>query len=164
MIKLAKQRSTQYLNIENQIAEVLTWDFPERQFDCIVSIATLHHLPFENILQKMKSALKTNGTLRVLDLYKAVGVIDLMMSLLAIPVHTILKLKNTGRIRESREIKDAWAEHGAHDTYLTVSEVRRACHDMLPGAIIKKHLLWRYSIVWKKQAIGVKGERFSITE
>lgn len=158
MIKLAKQRSAQYSNIEYQVADVMTWDFPERQFDCIVSIATLHHLPLEIVLQKMKSALKTNGVLIVLDLYEAEGVRDLLMNLLAVPVHTILKLKNTGRIQESREVREAWEEHGAHDTYLPIYEVRRLCRDLLPGAIIKKHLLWRYSIVWKKQAIDVKDE------
>jgi ubiquinone/menaquinone biosynthesis C-methylase UbiE len=45
MIKVAKLRSVQYSNIEYQIADVLTWAFPQRQFDCIVSIATLHHFP-----------------------------------------------------------------------------------------------------------------------
>ncbi len=150
MIKVAQQRSVEYSNIEYQIADVLTFDFHEQHFDCVVSIATLHHLPLEIILQKMRSILKPNGILLVLDLYEAVGFKDGVRDLLATPVHTILKLKHTGRIREAEEVRAAWAAHGANDTYLPVSEVRQVCDNLIPGAKITKHLLWRYSIVWQK--------------
>ena len=149
MIKLARLRSEQYPNIEYQIADVFAFDFSGEQFDCIVSIATLHHLPLEEILQKLKSTLKPNGILFVLDLYEAEGIRDRVMNMLAMPVHTILKLKHTGRIGEAKEVRAAWSAHGANDTYLPVSEVRRICGNLLPGAIVTKHLLWRYSLVWK---------------
>jgi SAM-dependent methyltransferase len=150
MVKIAKQRSAGYSNIEYLVADVMAWDFPRERFDCIVSIATLHHLPFENILQRMKSGLRANGVLMVLDLYEPEGIRDLLLNLLAVPVHTILKLKNTGRLRESEKIWEAWADHGKHDRYFPVSSARRICDDLLPGAIIRKHLLWRYSAIWKK--------------
>ena len=57
MIKLAKQRSAECPNIDYQIADVAVWDFPKEAFDCIVSIATLHHLPFANSVKRMKSGL-----------------------------------------------------------------------------------------------------------
>lgn len=151
MIELAQQRSVKYSNIDFQVADAMKWDFPKKQFDCIVSIATLHHLPLEHILLKMKAALKPNGVLMVLDLYKAEGIKDFLLSIPAMPVHTILKLKHTGRIRTSPAVKAAWAAHGAHDTYLHLSEVGRICCDVLPGAVIKKHLLWRYSMIWKNR-------------
>jgi len=72
-------------------------------------------------------------------------------NLVAVPLHAFLKLKNTGRIRETREVREAWAKHGEHDTYHRVSQVCRIAEDLLPGATIQKHLLWRYSIVWRKQ-------------
>jgi SAM-dependent methyltransferase len=150
MIKIAKHRSAAYSNIHYQIVDVLAWDFPIERFDCIVSIATLHHLPFELTLQRMELGLKPNGCLIVLDLYQTEGIRDLLINLWATPLHLILKLKNNGRLGEAKEAQDAWAKHGKHDSYLPVSKVRRVCDDLLPGAIIKKHLLWRYSIVWQK--------------
>ena len=50
MISLARERSGQYANIDFQVADVLAWEFSPEQFDCIVSIATLHHLPMEEWL------------------------------------------------------------------------------------------------------------------
>jgi SAM-dependent methyltransferase len=58
---------------------------PAAHFDCIVSIATLHHLPLELMLEKMKAALKENGVLLVLDLFKAESASDFVLSIPAIP-------------------------------------------------------------------------------
>jgi hypothetical protein len=48
-------------------------------------------------------------------------------------------------------VREAWAEHGRHDTYPTLDEMRRICDGVLPGALIRGHLLWRYSLVWRKE-------------
>lgn len=151
MIEIAKEQSQQYQNIDFRIADVMTEKFSSNQFGCIASIATLHHLPFEPILYKMKEALQTKGTLLVLDLFQAESLADFSTSLLAIPANLILKLIKNGQINESVELKAAWAEHGRTDKYLTLSQVHRACATILPEAKITRHLLWRYSIVWKKE-------------
>lgn len=152
MIQIARKRSREYTNIDFRVANVLEWKFPAGQFDCAASIATLHHLPMEEMLTKMKSALKANGTLLVLDLFQGEGLPDVLRSTLAVPVSTTLKLIKTGLVRPSRAEREAWAEHGQRDVYLTMSQVRKICADVLPGAQVRKHLLWRYSIVWKKAA------------
>jgi ubiquinone/menaquinone biosynthesis C-methylase UbiE len=152
MIQIARERSREYANIDFRVANVLEWKFPAGQFDCVASIATLHHLPMEEMLTKMKSALKANGTLLVLDLFQGEGLPDVLRSALAVLVSTILKLIKTGRVRPSRAEREAWVEHGQRDVYLTLSQVRSICADVLPGAQVRKHLLWRYSIIWKKAA------------
>ena len=152
MIQIARERSREYANIDFRVANVLEWKFPAGQFDCVASIATLHHLPMEKMLTKMKSALKANGTLLVLDLFQGEGLPDVLRSALAVLVSTTLKLIKTGRVRPSRAEREAWAEHGQRDSYLTLSQVHKICEEVLPGAQVRKHLLWRYSIVWKKVA------------
>src|SRR5262252_8583858 len=57
MIRLAQERSHHYPNITYRVTDVLAWEFPSDHFDCIVLIATLHHLPLEEMLLKMKDAL-----------------------------------------------------------------------------------------------------------
>ena len=154
MIQIARERSRECANIDFRVANVLEWKFPAGQFDCVASIATLHHLPMEEMLTKMKIALKANGTLLVLDLFQGEGLPDVLRSALAVLVSTILKLLKTGRVRPSRAEREAWVEHGQRDVYLTLSQVHKICADVLPGAQVRKHLLWRYSIIWKKAAKG----------
>jgi ubiquinone/menaquinone biosynthesis C-methylase UbiE len=149
MIRLARERSEQYKNIEFHVADALSWNYPADHFDCILSIATLHHLPLEEMLAHMKRALRVNGMLLILDLYQE-SLTGAFTTLAAIPVDLMLKYLNTGRINEPQEVRAAWAEHGKHDTYLTLSAIRQRCQVLLPGVKIRKHLLWRYSLVWKK--------------
>lgn len=150
MIQIAKERSKLYPNIDFQVADAVVWEFPSKQFDCIASIATLHHLPIEEMLVKLKYALRVNGTLIILDLFQEEGLSDALTALLAIPMSAVLRLIKNGRLREPRKVREAWAEHGRNDSYLTFSQIRQVCASLLPGAKIKRHLLWRYSITWKK--------------
>ncbi|HEX8140424.1 MAG TPA: class I SAM-dependent methyltransferase [Pyrinomonadaceae bacterium] len=151
MIRLARECSRRFPNIRYEVADALNSELSAEAFDCIATIATLHHLPLGLMLPKMKAALKVNGVLLILDLCEAEGLRDRLTSLLALPVKVGLRLMRTGRMRAPREVRRAWAEHGLHDSYPTMTEVRRACADVLPGAMVKKHLLWRYSIIWKKK-------------
>ena len=152
MIRVAQEQSASFGNIEYQVADVLKLDLPFAHFDCIVSIATLHHLPFDLMLEKMKTALKPSGVLLVLDLFKAESVSDYALSNPAIPWNFALRLWKQHRLRPPREARAAWAEHGRTDIYPTLSQVRHSCASVLSGARVTRHLLWRYSIVWNKPA------------
>lgn len=175
MIRIARANSDHFSNLEFQIADVMSYDLPLEHFDCIATIATLHHLPLREILGKMKAALKPGGVLLILDLFEPVkwhgqlardsraertcdnqtasvrdGLLDTFLNAVAIPVSVSLRLIHHGRLLPSREVRAAWAAHEAHDTYPTMKQVRALCVDTLPDAQVKKHLLWRYSIVWQK--------------
>jgi SAM-dependent methyltransferase len=150
MIEVARASSPHHPNIDFQVADVLAWDFPAGHFDAIATITTLHHLPLETTLSKMKAALKVGGVLVVLDLYKVTWPADLLTAALAIPASLVVEAVKNGRLRQSPAAQAAWDEHGRHDSYLTMAEIRRSCARILPGAQVKKHLFWRYSVVWKK--------------
>ncbi len=76
---------------------------------------------------------------------------DWLHSAAAIPLHHTLKLIR-GSGQSSPEARAAWDAHGRDDVYPTVGEVRRVCADLLPGAQVRRHLLWRYSLVWHKDS------------
>jgi ubiquinone/menaquinone biosynthesis C-methylase UbiE len=149
MIGLAGERSARFPNIDFRVADVTALELPAEKFDCIAAIATLHHLPTEEVLSKLKRALKPGGVLLVLDLFQAEGLSDAFTGALAVPLSLGLSLFRRGRLRPPREVRRAWDEHGRHDTYLTLARVRELCAEMLPGALVTRHLLWRYSVVWK---------------
>lgn len=154
MIKVAQQRSMDFSNIDYLVADALNWDYPPDRFDFVVSIAAFHHLPLGEILTRLKLSLRSGGILVVLDLVDEEGIKDYSINLIAIPTHLILRLIKTGRLRDPADVRAAWAEHSKIDHFLPLSEVRSVCRFYLPGAIIKRHLLWRFSIVWKKPVDG----------
>jgi SAM-dependent methyltransferase len=152
MIRIAKERLVQYPNIDFQVGDVMAWECPAAHFDCIASIATLHHLPLEPVLAKLKVALQPGGVLLVLDLYRVNGLGDLLMGACAVPVNFLLGLARNRRLRRTLEAREAWEAHGRDETYLTLAQVSEACARVLPGAHVRRHLLWRYSAVWQKPA------------
>ena len=154
MIRLAKSQSANYQNIQYLLGDVMSDSLPAERYDCIVSLATLHHLPLGQALIKMKDALKPNGVLIIQDLVAAKGLVEEVRSGLAYPVSVARRFWKTGRIRAPREIREAWAEHGKGEVYLTLDEVREMCRQYLPEARIRRHLLWRYTVVWFKHDAG----------
>ncbi|HEV2707179.1 MAG TPA: class I SAM-dependent methyltransferase [Pyrinomonadaceae bacterium] len=151
MIRLAQQRSKLYPNIAFVEGDVMTYPLADNQFDCIATLTTIHHLPIESILRKIRRALKPGGVFVCLDLYRRSNFNDLLFDSLAYPASLLLRLIKTGRLHPPRAVREAYAEHGKTDTYLTLSQIEQVCADILPGALISRHLFWRYSIVWRKE-------------
>ncbi len=151
MIRLAKAHSKLYPNIDFLCGGVMTYHLPDNQFDCIATLTTLHHLPMDTILRKIRKALKPGGVFVCLDLYQRSNLSDLLFDVVAYPANLFLTLMKTGKPRPSREVREAYIEHGKTDTYLTLPQIEQICADILPGALVSRHLFWRYSIVWKKE-------------
>ncbi len=154
MIRLANARSKLYPNIDFIEGDVMEYQLPDNQFDCIATLATIHHLPIETTLRKIRKALKPGGTFICLDLYQRFNLKDLLFDSVAYPANLFLTLIKTGKPKPSRGVREAYAEHGKTDTYLTLSQIEQICADILPDALVSRHLFWRYSIIWKKENEG----------
>ena len=151
MIRFAKERSKLCPNIDFIEGDVMTYELPDNQFDCIATLTTLHHLPMTGILKKIKSALKPGGVFICLDLYQRSNLTDLLFDTTAYPASLFLRLVKTGKLKQSKEVREAYARHGKTDTYLTLSKIKQICARVLPGAILNRRLFWRYSVIWKKE-------------
>lgn len=157
MIRVARSRSTELSNIEFQVADLMSWDSPAAHFDCIATIATLHHLPLRAALLKLIAALRPGGVLIVLDLFetesnllKLSGVRDAMLNAVAAGVSVSLRFIHNGRLKPPREVRAAWEEHGKTDSYPTMDHIKTLATEIAPGAKVTRHLLWRYSLIWQK--------------
>ena len=153
MAEVARSRSGKHPNVDYLVADAASWEFPKDRFDCVVSITTLHHLPLAPTLCKMGSALRPGGSLLLLDLYRAKSPADYLMGAVGFPASKAIRLAKTGSlsVREPPDLRQAWGEHGKTDRLPTVPEVRDACKEAgLIGAKVRRHLLWRYSVVWRK--------------
>lgn len=149
MVSAASTRSAGFANLEFQNADALKWKSPPARFDCVAAIATLHHLPMGEVVARMKQALRPGGSMLILDLYRVETLTDFLTAAAGVPLHLALRLAHTGFAKPPREIRDAWDAHGRTDRYPTIEEVGRICDSMLPGAKVRRHLLWRYSLVWR---------------
>ncbi|BAZ17763.1 type 11 methyltransferase [Calothrix sp. NIES-4071] len=154
MIEVAKQRSEQFSNINFQVVDVLQWSAPTEQFDVIVSIATLHHLPVENLLPTLKAALIPGGKLLILDLLEYKSLLDKLSDFIAVPLNWLFQTLKNRHIQLSPEAAIAMKEHLRTDKYLTWKQAQQIYTSLLRKAKVRKHLLWRYSVVWQKPKVS----------
>jgi SAM-dependent methyltransferase len=152
MIRVARARSAQYGNVEFQLADVMTWEFPKEQFDFICSIATLHHLDQRELLPKMRDALRPQGVLVILDLVGSEGLRERVLDVLGLGVSSALRLLHNGRLQPPPEVRKAWEQHGKQDHYSTTNEIRALAAEILPGSNVTRRLLWRYTLVYRNQS------------
>jgi ubiquinone/menaquinone biosynthesis C-methylase UbiE len=153
MIRVARSRSSQFENLEFQMADAMTWSFPQSHFDFVCSIATLHHLEQRELLLKIKDSLRPRGVLVVLDLVKSGSLVERMCDVVALGVSGSLRVMHNGRLKPPKEVRQAWEQHGKHDSYLTMGQVRALADEILPGAHVERCLLWRYLLVYRKSEI-----------
>jgi 2-polyprenyl-3-methyl-5-hydroxy-6-metoxy-1,4-benzoquinol methylase len=148
MIQEAKKR-----NADTKIEYICTTvekylEETDKTFDIILSIAALHHMNEKEILKKMKTKLTENGKILILDLVKEGSVIDDILSGIAMLLNPVTILIKRRRLKVTREEHDAWKDHFQYDIYLTLKEVKALVKEVLGNAKIKRHLFWRYSILY----------------
>lgn len=150
MIEIAKNLSKPYPNIDFQIADVLETTFPDEHFDAIVSVATFHHLPLDEVLPKLKKALKPGGKLLILDVLKMESIKDFFAGAIAAPLSLLLKIFHNGFAGPTKEERRAWAQHAKTDCLLSFSEAKQIYQSYFEKPSVQRHLFFRYSVIWEK--------------
>ena len=80
MIRLARSRTPDDAGVEFVWGDFSVLAVKAGTYDCVVSVATLHHLPAEPALARMKSLLKPEGILVIHDIRSPSGVPDWLVS------------------------------------------------------------------------------------
>lgn len=130
------------LPIEWRHGDALWVDFEPASFDAIVSIAALHHMDAIAALRRFAELVRPGGTVIVIGLARA--------EWFDMPFEAIALASRIGL----GAIRDYW-EHSAPQCWpppLTYREMKSLSARVLPGVRWRRHLLGRYSLVWRKSA------------
>lgn len=119
-------------------------------FDVIISIAALHHMDEEKVLEQMKSKLTPNGKILILDIVEDRTHSGIFLSFIAMLLNPIMYLIKEGRLKVTAEEKAAWEGHFQYDKYLSTREVKAIAQKVLGKANVRRHLFWRYSLIYQK--------------
>jgi SAM-dependent methyltransferase len=128
--------------IEYLQGNVLTHPFEPESFDMVASIATLHHMDTATGLSRMRDLLRPGGVLAVVGLPRSRWPQDLPYAVAGVVAHRWHRWRRGGEAEMAAPT--AWPPP---DTFAQVGEVARR---LLPGARLRRHVLWRYSLLWSK--------------
>jgi ubiquinone/menaquinone biosynthesis C-methylase UbiE len=142
MIAVARQRGRELPNVAFREADFLAYPLGDATLDFACANTSLHHMDFERALTAMARALRPGGRLAVVGLAKDGSVGAYLAGAPGVPVNLFY--------RAVRGEGDPGAP--IRDPDMTWGEVRAAARRLLPGVRYRRHLLWRYSLLWRKPA------------
>ena len=121
-------------------ADYLAYPVADASFDFACANTALHHMDFAAALTAMARALRPGGRLAVIGLAAHGSFGDYLADTPAIPVNLAY-----------RAVFGTGGSGGpAEDPAMTWAQVRAAARRLLPGVRYRRHLLWRYSLLWSK--------------
>jgi SAM-dependent methyltransferase len=121
--------------------DFLTHPFAPSSFTMITSIAALHHMDARLALGRMRQLLAPGGTLAIVGLARSRLPADLPWEAAAVAAELRHRLT---RIRWEHPSPTLWPPPHSY------AEMRVLARQALPGARYRRHLLWRYSLIWAK--------------
>jgi len=127
--------------VEYVQGDAVEYQFLRESFDLIAVVATLHHLPLIPALQRFADLLRPGGVLVVIGLYRADTLTDYTLGTIAVPTSLVLKALQ-GQTDVGAPLRDPKE---------TFRDIRNACQLVLPGAQLRRRLLFRYSLIWRKR-------------
>ena len=139
MIALARQR-TSASHVRFVHADFLACPIAAASFDFACANTALHHMDFAVALRAMARALRPGGRLAVVGLATHGSPADYLIDAPGVPVNLIYR---TVRHQENPGAP-------VKDPEMTWAEVKATARRVLPGVRYRRHLLWRYSLRWRK--------------
>jgi ubiquinone/menaquinone biosynthesis C-methylase UbiE len=122
--------------------DFLAHPFADASFDFACANTALHHMDFAAALGKMARILRPGGRLAVVGLARNGSPADWVAGAAGIPADIYYK-RTRGEGNPGAPIMDP---------DMSWSQVRQAAARLLPRARYRRHLLWRYSLLWTKPA------------
>jgi ubiquinone/menaquinone biosynthesis C-methylase UbiE len=137
---IAKARAQHPDGITFIEADFLTHRFPAESFDFVCANTSLHHMDFTAALTAMARLLRSGGRLAVVGLAASKSIGDFLPDIPGIPVDLFYRAiyRRGGSGAPIMDPDHSWGE------------ARAAAAAALPGVRYRRHLLWRYSLLWRK--------------
>jgi SAM-dependent methyltransferase len=151
MIAIARQVAP--ANVTCVLTDVLELPLEPDAYDAVVSLSALHHMDPAPALGHLAAALRPGGVLAVVALPRTDLPRELPVEAAATVWHHLLGAGLAVTHHPWRTAVTRPAHPGGvpvKDPQLTTRQVREAAAAVLPGVRVRRLLLWRYLLVWRK--------------
>lgn len=157
MIEAANQATPG--NVTCLLSDALADPLPGTDYDAIVSISALHHMPLQEALRCLAAALRPGGVLALVAVPRKNLPRELPAELIATAGHHLLG----ATFLLARAVGSShWLANGSThatmpvvmDPPLSTREVRQQAGAVLPEVRIRRLVFWRYLLLWQKPTLA----------
>lgn len=115
---------------------------PAGTYDFISAVAVVHHMEFAEAVRAMVRLLAPGGRLMIVGLARNRTPLDWIISGAGVPAARLRARRNGGKTSpDGMPVRMPGMSWG---------QVRREARRLLPGCRFRRHILWRYSLVWDR--------------
>jgi 2-polyprenyl-3-methyl-5-hydroxy-6-metoxy-1,4-benzoquinol methylase len=129
-------------NIDFLLGDFMAYPFEPASFDAVVSIAALHHMAEGDALARMAGLLRPGGTLCVVGLARSRTPVDVLWDIAGAVATRMLRRRHGGHLEVVAPT--TWPPPS------TYRAIRRLAEATLPTVRYRRHMMWRYSLIWTK--------------
>ena len=140
MIALARERARENARVRFVEADFLAHPLQEASFDFVCANTSLHHMDFTAALTAMARVLRPGGWLAVIGLAADKSAADRIAGAAGIPAALFYRAV----------YRKGGSGAPIMDPDMSWREVRAEAARVLPGVRYRRHLMWRYSLLWTK--------------
>ena len=104
-------------------------------------------MDLEAALIKMKSLLRPSGKILILGLYREANFLDYLYSFISVLLNWLyLNWHGKSKLLAIKKFAPT------RPSTLSFSQINSIAKRLIPGCQIKRHLFWRYSLIWQKNS------------
>src|SRR5215472_8034710 len=142
-------------NVTCILGDVMADPLPAEHYDAIMSVTALHHLPLDDALRRLSSALRPGGVLAAIALPRVDLPRELPVEVLAATGYrmfgaafAVLRASGWGDWYQLPPSHEAMPK--VLEPPLTTRQVRQRATAALPGAQVRRLIFWRYFLYWQR--------------
>ncbi|HEY3753254.1 MAG TPA: class I SAM-dependent methyltransferase [Pseudonocardiaceae bacterium] len=116
-------------------------------YGLVTAISSLHHMPLRPALRRLAGLVRPGGVLAVIGLYRLATVTDRAVEVVAVPANA-----GHGALLATRGMAGKPHDSGmpVQDAMDTFAQIRAAATEITPGAVLRRRLYWRCSLLWRR--------------
>jgi SAM-dependent methyltransferase len=146
MIRLARARPA--TGVRWVHGDVLSDDVPLADgYDLVTAVTCVHHMPLRPALRRLAGLVRPGGRLAVVGMYVPATPGDRLTAVVALPANGAMGLALAARGRAGKVYAPGMPVREATDTLPVISA---AAAQIMPGALVRRRLFWRYTLLWRR--------------
>jgi SAM-dependent methyltransferase len=131
------------------LADVTNVELPAGRYDYVSCLASIHHVPFATVTG-LREALAPGGVLAILGCYRQRTPADYAVTLAAAPLNAAARVAVAALERARPGGTGDLPQAPVRPAAMTLGQVREQAAALLPGCAVRRLLLWRYLLVWRR--------------
>ena len=127
-------------------------------YDAVTALSSLHHLPLRPGLGRLAGLLRPGGVLVVVGLYR-LATPPTRAGGRPAPANAAVGVVLAPRRRAGSRTSGMPAPAGR----TSWPDIRAAARELVPGAQVRRHLFWRYSLLWHRPVPSQKAGELPVS-